>query len=778
MALTLLATNNAESVLASAISATDTSLIVSAGTGAEFPDAVAGESYFKLTITDAATGSQVEIVNVTAKAGDIFTIERAQEGTLARAWAANDMVANMMTADTLNVIADFANQAASSAEEAQGYALSASEFGDNKLTFTDTTAGLAGTTSGQYFRVPQGVGNVLAFRYYKNNAGVAVEVAEYVGQGSISNSVREYLSLTAAQSDVSAGNILSGGYCWVRDSADSTLANEYINNSGTLAATGRAMPSDKNLVKTTDEYADGVTFAWGKVMANGDVLPGTLQGMDGLPADENVAAYATKGVAVYDLDPADIPVGHAIVKDGIVLLEADQSGRLNYLPPLNRRARQSLNQRPEMVLTPLPASVRAAVEPLAERACKYMLSTWVPTWVPLAGGTGLPTSGSTMDSIEQYPLMLAGVVHWISWCDAGYAAWDETFIGVSYDTAVSWIVQGLDLVVSAHLANGGWWGGPPPPWSEASEDVAVTFGSQAAELARNVASHCDLMGAHLTAAQKTKVTAMVVHEANRFVKYTPKYRWTRPDIRGQVTDNYPTGDSKSEEIAWNLAILARALILAPDNDNGERWAERLITMQIAALGDRNDLSETMPINGLAPCDVMNGTNVNPTRLVENHGVADGQDVSRWYTMASLSGSEWMLRTFLLAGKPVPTAALWHMADTMRALAYNPDGSVWSMDWREPVGELSYAPAIAYMFADPRQDYIDTLLHRLAIFAGQQDDTTGALPAGAFNWPVYGSSQPGEFLSYIRMSDRMQNPLTCPRATNAHYTSLAAIYRSV
>lgn len=245
MALTLLATNNAESVLASAISATDTSLIVSAGTGAEFPDAVAGESYFKLTITDAATGSQVEIVNVTAKAGDIFTIERAQEGTLARAWAANDMVANMMTADTLNVIADFANQAASSAEEAQGYALSASEFGDNKLTFADTTAGLAGTTSGQYFRVPQGAGNVLAFRYYKNNSGVAAEVAEYVGQGSISNSIREYLSLTAAQSDVSAGNILSGGYCWVRDSADATLSDEYINNAGTLTLTGRKMPSQK-----------------------------------------------------------------------------------------------------------------------------------------------------------------------------------------------------------------------------------------------------------------------------------------------------------------------------------------------------------------------------------------------------------------------------------------------------------------------------------------------------------------------------------------------------
>lgn len=247
MALTLLATNNAESTLASAISATDTSLIVSAGTGAEFPDAVAGESYFKLTLTDAATGSQVEIVNVTAKAGDIFTIERAQEGTLARAWAANDMVANMMTADTLNVIADFAKQASDSAEEAQGYALSASEFGDNKSTFADTEAGLAATTSGQYFRVPQGTGNVLSFRYYKNNSGVAQEVAEYPGQGSITNTIREFPTLAAAQADADAGNIQVGAICWVLNTSDNTLADEYANISGTLTATGRSIPSKSSI---------------------------------------------------------------------------------------------------------------------------------------------------------------------------------------------------------------------------------------------------------------------------------------------------------------------------------------------------------------------------------------------------------------------------------------------------------------------------------------------------------------------------------------------------
>lgn len=45
------------------------------------------------------------------------------------------------------------------------------------FTFPDEESGLAGTTDGQYFRVPQGEGAELAFIYYRNNAGVAQIVA-------------------------------------------------------------------------------------------------------------------------------------------------------------------------------------------------------------------------------------------------------------------------------------------------------------------------------------------------------------------------------------------------------------------------------------------------------------------------------------------------------------------------------------------------------------------------------------------------------------------------
>lgn len=104
MALTLLAANNAQTVLAAGINATATSLTVNSGTGALFPSPSAGVSYFKLTLIDAATGQLSEIVHVTARTGDTMTIARAQEGTTARAWSANDIAANMMTAGTLSYI--------------------------------------------------------------------------------------------------------------------------------------------------------------------------------------------------------------------------------------------------------------------------------------------------------------------------------------------------------------------------------------------------------------------------------------------------------------------------------------------------------------------------------------------------------------------------------------------------------------------------------------------------------------------------------------------------
>ena len=304
MALTLLATNNAESTLASAISATDTSLIVSAGTGAEFPDAVAGESYFKLTL------------NVTAKAGDIFTIERAQEGTLARAWAANDMVANMMTADTLNIIAQYAQQAAASAEQAGEYAGDASDYARNKFTFYKTAsdpdgtiAGLAATTDGQSFWVAQGPDALSAAWQYQNAAGVAVLQAKQPGTAAITGTIREFPTLAAAQADADAGNISVGSTAYYRSQDDSTLAVEVINNGGILQPTGIKIPSNR-AIDDINERTDGLRTQ-SKSVYPLDVIdkygrtPLFIDDTGGVNAPGGIITKSLSGVSAISLESVD-----------------------------------------------------------------------------------------------------------------------------------------------------------------------------------------------------------------------------------------------------------------------------------------------------------------------------------------------------------------------------------------------------------------------------------------------------------------------------------------
>jgi hypothetical protein len=93
-------TNNAATTLASGVLIGATSLTVAAGTGAEFPT-LTGSEYFYCTIANNA--GSVEIIKVTARSTDTFTIVRGQDGTSAAAWASGDKVELRLTRiDLLN----------------------------------------------------------------------------------------------------------------------------------------------------------------------------------------------------------------------------------------------------------------------------------------------------------------------------------------------------------------------------------------------------------------------------------------------------------------------------------------------------------------------------------------------------------------------------------------------------------------------------------------------------------------------------------------------------
>jgi hypothetical protein len=92
--MALILQNNAISKLAAGIASGATSLTVTAGEGAKFP-ALGGGDWFPLTLLKP--DNTLEIVRCTARAGDVFTITRAQEGTGAIAFVTGDRVELRLT---------------------------------------------------------------------------------------------------------------------------------------------------------------------------------------------------------------------------------------------------------------------------------------------------------------------------------------------------------------------------------------------------------------------------------------------------------------------------------------------------------------------------------------------------------------------------------------------------------------------------------------------------------------------------------------------------------
>lgn len=100
--MTIKLANNARSTLAGSLTNVATSLTVQAGEGVKFP-AISGSDYFLSTLVKLIAGVPVyEIVKVTARVTDTFTIVRAQEGTAATTFSAADSVELRMTAGSLD----------------------------------------------------------------------------------------------------------------------------------------------------------------------------------------------------------------------------------------------------------------------------------------------------------------------------------------------------------------------------------------------------------------------------------------------------------------------------------------------------------------------------------------------------------------------------------------------------------------------------------------------------------------------------------------------------
>ncbi|MHC0248372.1 hypothetical protein ACYIR5_11525, partial [Klebsiella pneumoniae] len=220
-----------------------------------------------MTITETQKTAQLAAdAAVSAAEAKQYMLEAEQgyQDTSAAAQQAQDaagsaLLSKQSAATSETNAAQSAEEAEAAKIEAAAAAANASDYAKNKFTFyktpTDpdgTIAGLAATTDGQSFWVAQGPDALSAAWQYQNKAGVAVLQAKQPGTAAVTGTIREFPTLEDAQADADAGNILVGGKCWVTDSTGATLAVEYVNNAGTLTATGRRMPSQAAIQAVLD----------------------------------------------------------------------------------------------------------------------------------------------------------------------------------------------------------------------------------------------------------------------------------------------------------------------------------------------------------------------------------------------------------------------------------------------------------------------------------------------------------------------------------------------
>lgn len=95
--------NNASTRLANSIKANSLEIVVTSSTGQLFPVLTEKTDYFKVTLVNPGNG-EYEILKVTEVTGDTFTVERAQEGTVAKAFPQNTVVENRLTAGSIQAV--------------------------------------------------------------------------------------------------------------------------------------------------------------------------------------------------------------------------------------------------------------------------------------------------------------------------------------------------------------------------------------------------------------------------------------------------------------------------------------------------------------------------------------------------------------------------------------------------------------------------------------------------------------------------------------------------
>lgn len=209
--------NNAASTLASGITDIATSLTVA--NGALFP-APTGGDYFMLTLTQATSETSWEVVKVTARAADVLTVVRAQEGTTAAAWGSGSKAELRVTAESLNGLA-VATQTHAATDKAAPVDAdeiplsdSAATWGLKKLTWANLKATLKAYFDTLYPAPNADTTGTAAKANALNSATTVVNVSSATAptSGQVLTATSGTAATWQAPSNTFSGAVLNDGY--------------------------------------------------------------------------------------------------------------------------------------------------------------------------------------------------------------------------------------------------------------------------------------------------------------------------------------------------------------------------------------------------------------------------------------------------------------------------------------------------------------------------------------------------------------------------------------
>ena len=196
----------------------------------------------------------------------------------------------------------------------------------------------------------------------------------------------------------------------------------------------------------------------------------------------------------------------------------------------------------------------------------------------------------------------------------------------------------------------------------------------------------------LSAQERAYVAAMVFSEAEYSAVRGPQY------FRDRVGAELTPGNSKSDEVSWDLLAPALAYSMFPDHRHEAKWRDSLIAMAIASFARPSNLRNNTFVNGISVSVRLPGTNANEDGTVTNHGIVNPDYTQNVQHL-------WWAATLLRAGRqPVPESVFLNADIVYRALAVvdfpsppyaAPGGTVYA-----PGGQIYYPMGVSWGIRRP------------------------------------------------------------------------------